>query len=86
MGLALGMALKVYTTSGKGLKLKVRKLYVLIPTFVEVTKGFLAPPPFPPILSRVNDSEKFWKTTIFFLRKVCSVTVMFRENDQVTPD
>ena len=58
--------------------------YVLIPTFVEVTKGLLAPPA--PILSRVNDSEKFWKTIIFFLRKVCSVTMMFRENDQITSD
>ena len=39
--LALGMALKSYTSVKKGLKLKVRKLSGLIPTFVEVTGGKL---------------------------------------------
>ena len=34
----LGMALKFYTSVAKGLKLKVRKFYELIPTFVEVTE------------------------------------------------
>ena len=31
------MALKFYTSVAKGLKLKIRKLWELIPTFVEVT-------------------------------------------------
>ena len=37
LGLALGMALKFYTTVSKEFKLKVRKFWGLIPTFVEVT-------------------------------------------------
>ena len=37
LGLALGMALKLYTRVAKRLKLKVRKFWGLIPTFVEVT-------------------------------------------------
>ena len=32
------MALKVYTSAAQGLKLKVRKSYGLITTFVEVTR------------------------------------------------
>ena len=37
LGLALGTNLKFYTSVAKGLKLKVRKFWGLIPTFVEVT-------------------------------------------------
>ena len=37
LGLALGMAFKFHTSVEKGLKLKVRKFWRLIPTFVEVT-------------------------------------------------
>ena len=37
LGLALGMALKFYTSVAKWLKLKVKKFLGLIPTFVEVT-------------------------------------------------
>ena len=37
LGLALGTNLKFYTSLSKGLKLKVRKFWGLIPTFVEVT-------------------------------------------------
>ena len=49
LGLARGMALKVYTSVVKGFKLKVRKFWGLLPTFVEVTReklvvGFFAPP------------------------------------------
>ena len=36
MGLTLGITLKFYTSVAKGLKLKVRKLWRLIQTFVEV--------------------------------------------------
>ena len=48
--LALDMALKVYTSVTKELKLKVRKIWELIPMFVEVTGEKLVgdelPPPF----------------------------------------
>ena len=37
LGLALGVALKYYTSVEKGLKLKVKKFLGLIVTFVEVT-------------------------------------------------
>ena len=37
LGLALGMVLKFYTSVVKGLKLKSRKFWELISTFVEVT-------------------------------------------------
>ena len=37
LGLALGVALKYYTSVEKGLKLKVKKFWGLIVTFVEVT-------------------------------------------------
>ena len=49
LGLALGANLKFYTSLSKGLKLKVRKFWGLIPTFVEVTgeklvvEAFLGP-------------------------------------------
>ena len=52
LGLALGTNLKFYTTVAKGLKLKVKKFWGLIPTFAEVTEeklvgawGFLSLPP-----------------------------------------
>ena len=38
LGLALGTNLKFYTSLSKGLKLKVRRFWGLIPTFVEVTE------------------------------------------------
>ena len=37
LGLTLGTNLIFYTSVAKGLKLKVRKVWGLIPTFVEVT-------------------------------------------------
>ena len=57
LGLALGINLKFYTNVANGLKLKVRKFWGLILTFVEVTGeklvgGLFAPPP---ILNRVNN-------------------------------
>ena len=62
MGLTLGMTLKYYTSVGKGLKLKVRKFWALIPTSVEVTgqklvgRGRFCPlPPSSPILNRVKE-------------------------------
>ena len=54
-GLALGMNLKFYTIVVKGLKLKVRNFYGLVPTFVEVTGEKLVGGAFlPPILNRVK--------------------------------
>ena len=52
IGEALGVALNFYTSVTKGLKLKVRKFWGLIPAFVEVTEknlvgGLLPPPPYP---------------------------------------
>ena len=42
--LALGTNLKFYTSVAKGLRLKVRKFWGLIPTIVEVTGEKLSPP------------------------------------------
>ena len=56
LGLELGMALKFYIGVKKGLKLKVRKFWGLIPTFSEVTRETLAGEGFlpPSILNRVK--------------------------------
>ena len=51
LGLALGMALKSYTSVGKGSKLKSGGFWGLIPTFVEAAGeklvGDLFVPPYP---------------------------------------
>ena len=54
--MALGLALKFYTSVVKGLKLKVQMFLGLIPTFVEVTRGKLVGVVFlpPSILNGVN--------------------------------
>ena len=57
LGLALVMALKFYANVAKGLKLKVRMCWGLIPTFVEVTGEKLVGSLFAllsPIQNRVN--------------------------------
>ena len=48
------MALMFYTGVGKGFKLKVRKFYRLIPTFVEVTGEKLVGSLFSLILNRIK--------------------------------
>ena len=48
------MALKFYTGVAKGFKLKVRKFYRLIPTFVEVTGEKLVGSLFSLILNRIK--------------------------------
>ena len=48
------MNLKFYTSVAKGLKLKVRKFWGLISTFVEVIGEKLVGVVFPPILNKVN--------------------------------
>ena len=53
LGLVLGTILEFYNSVAKGLKLKVRKFWVLIPTSVEITgeklvgRPFCLPPPYP---------------------------------------
>ena len=75
LGLALGTNLKFYVSEAKGLKLKVRKFWGLIPSFVEVTRKKLVEssflphlPPFLPFLvNRVNISiRKKWKCFFLF--------------------
>ena len=67
LGLALGTNLKFYASVAKGLKLKVRKFWGLIPAFVEVTGeklvgGAFMPPP-PIILNRVKTIPNLiWRT------------------------
>ena len=58
------MTSKFYTSVVEGLKLKVRKFWVVIPTFVEVTGeklvgGAFLSPPRTPILNRVNVHELY---------------------------
>ena len=55
LGLALDANVKIYTNVPKGLKLKFKKFWELIPTFVEVTGEKLEGGLFaPPILNRVK--------------------------------
>ena len=58
LGLALGAGLKFYTSVAKVLKLKARKIWRLVPTFVEVRGEKLVEGPFchppPPILNGVK--------------------------------
>ena len=57
MGLTLDVALNFYTSVAKGLKLKVKEFYRLIPTFVEVTgEKLVGGGGLPPILNRVKVS------------------------------
>ena len=64
LGLALGMALKLYTTVAKGLKLKARKFQGLILTFAKVTDinllgELFCAPLLPSILNRVKNKTIF---------------------------
>ena len=70
MAMIVGMVLKLYTSVAKGLKLKFRKFWVLIPMFLEVTGGKLVRGGgfLPPILNKVKIKQdvqnvgQFWKT------------------------
>ena len=67
LGLALGIALKIYTSVAKELKLKVRKFYGLITRFVKVRVGKdLFAPPLPILIqvtiTRLNQS---FKTSVY---------------------
>ena len=44
LGITLDMRLKFYISVAKGLKLKVRKFWGIIPAFVEVTGGKMLSP------------------------------------------
>ena len=64
LALALGVAMKFYISVAKGLKLKVRKFWRLISTFVEVTRkktGRRGELPPPPILNRVKGRFDLYK-------------------------
>ena len=74
--MALGTNLQFYTSVAKRLKLKVRKFWGLVPTFVEVTGeelirgAFLPPPPLPlPILNRVKKLGSYYFHKIDFLKR-----------------
>ena len=71
------MALKFYSSVAKGLKLKVRKLCELIPTFVEVTGEKLVRGP---LLATINIREKTKEKKARSMGKVLAETeesVMF---------
>ena len=75
--MAVNMALKFQSSVVKGLKLKVRKFWGLIPTFVEVTgedlvdRGFLALP----ILNRVKVIQTIGQRKGFHRRELQSLAV-----------
>ena len=71
------MALKFYPSVAKGLKLKIRKLCELIPTFVEVTGEKLVRGP---LLATINIREKTKEKKARSMGKVLAETeesVMF---------
>ena len=72
LGLALGTNLKFYTSMSKELKLKVRKFWKIILTFVEVAGEKLVGGLFgPPILNRVkSDILQLYYTSIFPSKKL----------------
>ena len=76
LGLTLGMNLKFYTSVTKGLKLKVRKFWRLILTFVKVTREklvlwrgglFASPPPPPSHPLHLGLNTNFVKSTLYWL-------------------
>ena len=83
-GLALGTNLKFYISVAKGLKLKVRKFWGVVPTFVKITEGklvggaFLGPPP---ILNRVKGiiSKKCINYNVYkFTGSCCNATFYWK--------
>ena len=73
LGLALGRNLKFYSSVAKRLKLKARKFWGRIPTFVEVTGEKLERGPFCPLPSILNRVKLFLyyvkPLNTFFCRK-----------------
>ena len=96
LGLALGMVLQFYTSVAKRIKLKGRKLWGLIPTFLEVTwKKLVWGPLFHLILNKVKGHKPhFWisvnlsdtfKTHMKQDKQSFCVTISRREKDGTQP-
>ena len=62
LGLALGMALKFYTSVAKGLKLEVWKFCGLLPTFVKVTGEKLVVGPFCSLILKTVKGNLYFLT------------------------
>ena len=98
MGLAIGKNLKFYTSVENGLKLKVRKFWWLIPTFVEVTGEKLVGGDLfaLPILNRVKvirdinyyskNTKAYWVLLKIFLnnRKIRVIPPLFHNSKFIT--
>ena len=87
LGLAVGMNLKIYISVAKGLKLKFRKFWRLVPTFVEVTEEKMVWELYcpRPILNRLKWSVTSWKysrSNIGQTSSLCCVRLLdsFSEN------
>ena len=79
--LTLGTDSKFYTSVAKGLKLKARKFWRLIPSFVEIkggklVGGFLPPTP-TPILNRVKQITFFREISNWFWIALCHTFQLF---------
>ena len=82
LGLTLGTNLKFYTSVAKGLKLKARKFWGLIPMFVEITGeklvgGPFSPPTPTPILNRVKQITFFLEISNWFWIALCHTFQLF---------
>ena len=98
LGLAIGKNLKFYTSVENGLKLKVRKFWGLIPTFVEVTAEKLVGGDLfaLPILNRVKvirdvnyyskNTKAYWALLKIFLnnRKIRVIPPLFHNSKFIT--
>ena len=85
LGLAVGANLTFYTSLWKGLKLKVKKFWGLIPTFVEVTGeklvwggGRFGPPPPPSWIGLT------WKIQFQSLKSLLFISLFFQTVTPVT--
>ena len=86
-GLALGTSLKFYTSVGIKLKIKVRKFWRLIPTFVEVTGeklvgGRLFAPPPPSWIGLRAHSFDYCLTQIFDMVGFLVLVRIFRRSER----
>ena len=83
--LPLGKNLKFYSSVAKGLKLKVRKFWGLIPTFFRSSRGkidrgnlFAPPPHLPPILNRVKFSNVMFREKWCFVKNEPKIILQWR--------
>ena len=77
MRLALGMALKFYTSDAKWSKLKIKNFLGLIFTFADVTGEKLVGGAFPPILNRVKT---------YYLKITLLISLLEDEWPKITPN